>query len=220
MGAASPPVNALSLVHRGRVAMTASLRGLPACNTEACGLSRLKNHSALLVSYLHRLAQLCGLELVVFGTHRFGAINAFQPAHREMAARQAVVLLDKGKVNRGPADGADNCHSLKRELLRDDGSKPGNNRRQSAMHQCGTAVRGAFAYKRIGGQRQTAGEQYPQREIAALGTVRRSEAGVPQREDFETGESGAGTSSRAITAIVRSMIAVDTGNSTGRAARP
>lgn len=29
--------------------MTASLRGLPACNTEACGLSRLKNHSALLV---------------------------------------------------------------------------------------------------------------------------------------------------------------------------
>ncbi len=60
------------------------------------------------VRYLHRLAQLCGLELVVFGTHCFGAINAFQPAHREMAARQAVVLLDKGKVDRGPADGADN----------------------------------------------------------------------------------------------------------------
>ena len=32
--------NAPSLVHRGRVAMTASLRGLPACNTEVCGLSR------------------------------------------------------------------------------------------------------------------------------------------------------------------------------------
>ena len=31
--------------------MTASLRGLPACNTEACGLSRLKNHSALLVRF-------------------------------------------------------------------------------------------------------------------------------------------------------------------------
>ena len=59
------------------------------------------------------------------------------------------------------------------------------------MHQRGTAVRGAFAYKRIGGQRQTAGEQYPQREIAALGTVGRSEAGVPQREDFETGKPGA-----------------------------
>src|SRR5215469_9854796 len=29
--------------------MTASLKGLPACNTNACGLSRLKNHSALLV---------------------------------------------------------------------------------------------------------------------------------------------------------------------------
>jgi hypothetical protein len=26
--------------------MTASLRRLPACNTKACGLSRLKNHSA------------------------------------------------------------------------------------------------------------------------------------------------------------------------------
>ena len=59
------------------------------------------------------------------------------------------------------------------------------------MHQRGTAVRGAFAYKRIGGQRQTAGEQYPQREIAAVGTIRRSQAGVPQREDFETGEPGA-----------------------------
>ena len=31
--------------------MTASLRGLPACNTEACGLSPLKNHSALLVRF-------------------------------------------------------------------------------------------------------------------------------------------------------------------------
>jgi hypothetical protein len=31
--------------------MTASLRSLPACNTEACGLSRLKNHSALLVRF-------------------------------------------------------------------------------------------------------------------------------------------------------------------------
>ena len=108
-----------------------------------------------------------------------------------MAARQAVVLLDKGKVDRGPADGADNCHSLERELLRDNGRKPGNNWRQSPMHQRGTAVRGAFVYKRIGGQRQTAGEQYPQREIAALGTIRRSDAGVPQREDFETGEPGA-----------------------------
>ena len=39
--------------------MTASLRGLPACNTEACGLSRLKNHSALLVKFAP-----CGQHLV------------------------------------------------------------------------------------------------------------------------------------------------------------
>ena len=143
------------------------------------------------VSYLYRLAQLCRLELVVFGMHCFAAMKAFQPAHRKMAARKAVVLLDKGKVDRGPADGADDCRSLERELLRDDGGKPGNNRRQSAMHQRGITVCGALAYKRIGGQRQTAGEQYPQREIAALGTVLRSEVGVPQREDFEAGEPGA-----------------------------
>ena len=31
--------------------MTASLGVLLACNTEACGLSRLKNHSALLVRF-------------------------------------------------------------------------------------------------------------------------------------------------------------------------
>ena len=31
--------------------MTAPIGVLPACNTEACGLSRLKNHSALLVRF-------------------------------------------------------------------------------------------------------------------------------------------------------------------------
>ena len=31
--------------------MTASLRGLPACNTEACGLPQLMNRSALLVRF-------------------------------------------------------------------------------------------------------------------------------------------------------------------------
>ena len=64
------------------------------------------------------LAQRRGLELIVFGTHRFDAINALQPAHREMAARQAVVLLDMGKVDRGLANGADNCHSLERRRRR------------------------------------------------------------------------------------------------------
>ena len=39
--------------------MTASLRGLSACNTKACGLSRLKNHSALLVRFAP-----CGQHLV------------------------------------------------------------------------------------------------------------------------------------------------------------
>lgn len=47
------------------------------------------------------------------------------------------------------------------------------------------------AHKRIGGQRQTAGQQYPQRKIAARGTVRRSKPGVPQRKHFETGKPGA-----------------------------
>jgi hypothetical protein len=48
--------------------MTASRRGLPACNTEACGLSRLKNHSALLVG-LHRAAS-------IWRTRRAGGIAA------------------------------------------------------------------------------------------------------------------------------------------------
>ena len=39
------------------MAMTASLGVLPACNTEACGLSRLKNYSALL-SGSHRAASI------------------------------------------------------------------------------------------------------------------------------------------------------------------
>src|SRR5438094_2816212 len=44
-GRGAPPRRPLMpcrLLHLGRVAMTALLRGLPACNTEACGLSRLK----------------------------------------------------------------------------------------------------------------------------------------------------------------------------------
>jgi hypothetical protein len=50
--------------------MTASLRGLPACNTEACGLSRLKNHSALLV----RLAP-CGQHLAQKTRRRDGGFG-------------------------------------------------------------------------------------------------------------------------------------------------
>jgi hypothetical protein len=52
---------------------------------------------------LHRLVQLC-LEPVVFGPHSFDPIKAFQPAHREVAARQAVILLDEGKIDRGSTD--------------------------------------------------------------------------------------------------------------------
>ena len=65
----------------------------------ACAVARLKRH---LVPRGLVATELCGLELVVFGTHCFDAVNAFQPAHREMAARQAVVLLDKGKLTTAP----------------------------------------------------------------------------------------------------------------------
>ena len=50
-GAASPPVNALARVQRMRVAVTASTQRSSSRNTEACGLSRLKNHFALLVRF-------------------------------------------------------------------------------------------------------------------------------------------------------------------------
>jgi hypothetical protein len=156
------------------------------------GQSAAANFSTCLrhVSYPHGLLWVCGSDPIMFGAHRLRAVNAFERAHGEMPAREAMEILDKGKIDRGAAESADNRYSLNRKLLGDDGAKPRNNRRERAMRHRRGAMRGTLMHRGIHGERQAAGKQYPQREIATLRTLGGG-SGVPQREDLEAGETGA-----------------------------
>ena len=44
-----------------------------------------------------------GFYAVVFGAHGIGAVDAFEPADREMAARQVLEMLGESKVEGSPA---------------------------------------------------------------------------------------------------------------------
>src|SRR5215467_13560446 len=57
---------------------------------------------------------------IVFGPHRVDAVDAFEPADREMTARDILEVLDEGEIDRRTADCTDDRHGLRRHFLRDD----------------------------------------------------------------------------------------------------
>jgi len=65
-----------------------------------------------------------GFESVVFGAHGVGAVDALEPADREMAARQILEMLGESKVEGSPAHGTDDHHGLRHHLLGHDDAEP------------------------------------------------------------------------------------------------
>src|ERR1700680_4049051 len=65
-----------------------------------------------------------GFESVVFGAHGLGAVDALEPADREMTVRQILELLGKSKVEGSSAHATDARYALRHQLLGHDDAEP------------------------------------------------------------------------------------------------
>jgi hypothetical protein len=56
---------------------------------------------------------------VIFGADPLLAVDPLETAHRKMTTGDILEMLDERVVHRGTAEGADEGHGLRRNLLRD-----------------------------------------------------------------------------------------------------
>ena len=138
-----------------------------------------------------------------------------------MAARQRLEMIGEGGVDRRAADRADDRHGLGGELLAD------RRRRNAPRFAKPAARRPAPTRPRRPAQQKARafadrlGERGAHGEIAALERRLRPRSWAAEREHFDAGERGLGARrgprprARAISAIERNRIVVETGSSTG-----
>src|SRR6266446_8191766 len=65
-----------------------------------------------------------GFYSVVLSPHGLCAVDALEPADREMAARQILEMLGESKVEGSPTHGTDDHHGLRHHLLGHDDAEP------------------------------------------------------------------------------------------------
>ena len=141
-----------------------------------------------------------------------------------MTTGDVLEMLDERVVHRSAAEGADDREGLRGNLLRDDQSEARSDLSDELQEDRRSFLEEAAFSDEAGGFRHRLGEHTSNGEVSALRCVGRP--GRPPNAKTSTqaravsGSDRSSPSLRAMSAIDRSMMVVETGSSTGSAASP
>src|SRR5215469_6439702 len=138
---------------------------------------------------MHSCGSHRGFEPVVFGAHGVAAIDLLEPAHGEMTARDVLEMLDKGEIDGGSAQSAEDCDGLCGKLLRYDDAKARRYLCQKPYKQRRTFAERALVDRETGDFDKAAREHCTNCEIIGVDAFRVSHRAA-ERKDFEAGECG------------------------------
>ena len=171
------------------------------------------------------LGALSGLgKPLILRSHNVFAVGPFEPANDEMPSRHVLEMFDEHVVDGSTAKRTDDGKGLRCDFLRHRHSKPGRHLRDEAHKD-----RAAFLDEAaLGDEARRFGhaprEHSSRREIAALGRVDgigpSTSAKTCTHASVDSGSERSSPSPRAMSAMDLSMITVETGSSTGSAAKP
>src|SRR6516225_1498392 len=128
-------------------------------------------------------------EAIIFGADNIGAVDAFEPPHSEMTARDILEMLDKSKIDGCPAKGAEDRDGLRGELLRHDETKARSDLRQKSDKERRSFADGTLVDREIGDLDEAAGEHRADGEIIGIHALFTG-GRAAERKDLETGEPG------------------------------